>query len=143
MQEQNKDFREFRKQETKEAKKFWSRVSSLDFPELFNEKPKETKIKEPKEIHAIEAKSGFLCADCGHEESLHEKPKIFTVYVRGKLDMENERGELTWNTKEIIVNCLKYGIIYMQSENVCKCKGYRLKDLQNVVFDKNGNKRIE
>ena len=31
----------------------------------------------------------------------------------------------------------------MQSENICKCEGYRLKDLQNVVFDKNGNKRIE
>ena len=137
MQEQSKDFKDFRKQEIREAKKFWDKVLSLDFPELFNEKPEETKIKEPEEIHMIEAKSGLLCADCGHEELHHGEPKRVTRYLR------NEEGEITWKTKEIIVNCLKYGTIYMQSENICECKGYRLKDLQNVVFDKNGNKHIE
>ena len=137
MQEQNKDFNTFRKQEIKEAKKFWDRVLSLDFPELFNREPEETKIEEPEEIHMIEAKSGLLCAECGHEELHHGKPKTVTRYIR------NEEGELTSETEKIIVNCLKYGTIYMQSENICKCEGYRLKDLLNVVFDKNGNKRIE
>ena len=136
MQERS-DFREFRKQEIKEAKKFWDRILSLDFPELFNKELEETKIKEPKEIHAIEAKSGLLCADCGHEELHHMKPKTVTRYLR------DEAREITWKTEKIIVNCLKYGTIYMQSENICKCEGYRLKDLQNVVFDKNGNKSIE
>ena len=136
MQERS-DFREFRKQEIKEAKKFWDRILSLDFPELFNKEPEETKIEEPKEIHAIEAKSGLSCADCGHEESLHGEPKTITVYLR------DDEGRLNMDTKRMIVNCLKYGTVYMQSENVCKCKGYRLKNLQNVVFDKNGKKRIE
>jgi len=136
MQERS-DFREFRKQEIKEAKKFWDRILSLDFPELFNKEPEETKIKEPKEIHAIEAKSGLLCADCGHEELHHNEPKTVTRYLR------DEAREITWKTEKIIVNCLKYGTIYMQSENICKCKGYRLKNLQNVVFDKDGKKRIE
>jgi len=137
MQEQSKDFNNFRKQEIKEAKKFWDKILSLDFPELFNEKPEETKIEEPEEIHMIEAKSGLLCADCGHEEIHHGEPKTVTRYLR------DEAREITWKTEKIIVNCLKYGTIYMQSENICKCKGYRLKDLQNVVFDKNGNKSIE
>jgi hypothetical protein len=65
------------------------------------------------------------------------KPKTVTRYLR------DEAREITWKTEEIIVNCLKYGTIYMQSENICKCKGYRLKNLQNVVFDKDGKKRIE
>ena len=136
MREQNKDFNEFRKQEIREAKKFWDKILSLDFPELFSSKEEEVEINEPKEIHAIEAKSGLMCADCGHEESLHTKSKSVNMYLRKK-------GELTMETKRIVVNCLKYGTIYMQSENVCKCRGYRLKNLQNVVFDKNGNKRIE
>ena len=137
MQEQSKDFNNFRKQEIKEAKIFWDKVLSLDFPELFSSKEEEVEINEPEEIHAIEAKSGLMCADCGHEEALHGKPKTITVYLR------DDKGKLTMEEKHMIVNCLKYGTIYMQSENVCKCKGYRLKNLQNVVFDKNGNKRIE
>ena len=120
MQEQNKDFREFRKQETEEAKKFWSRVSSLDFPELFNEKPEETKIEEPEEIHMMEAKDGLMCANCNHEERFHN------------------------NGNGVAHRCTKLGehIYINKSTEACRCEDFKLKDFQNVVFDKKGNKRI-
>jgi hypothetical protein len=121
MQEQSKDFNDFRKQEIKEAKKFWDKILSLDFPELFGKEPEETKIEEPEEIHMVEAKSGMLCANCDHEEYYHK----------------NDSG--------VARRCIRFGehIYVNKSTNACRCEDFKLKDLQNVVFDKNGNKHIE
>ena len=121
MQEQSKDFNDFRKQEIKEAKFFWDKILSLDFPDLFDKEPKETKIKGHEEIHMVEAKSGLLCANCDHEEYYHKDDSGVTR------------------------RCTRFGenIYVNKSTDACRCEDYKLKDLQNVVFDKNGNKHIE